>query len=119
MQLALLPWQTLDIPTELTGTRRTDITTGTLPPFAGWDEVQGALNAQIPEAELYQLSASREQQCVLLITHKAVTAQALELLRGYGFSSGQLKGRTGTVQQLLDTLTQQEEQTAREKADVQ
>ena len=116
---ALLPWQTLDIPTELTGTRRTDITTGTLPPFAGWDEVQGALNAQIPEAELYQLSASREQQCVLLITHKAVTAQALELLRGYGFSSGQLKGRTGTVQQLLDTLTQQEEQTAREKADVQ
>ena len=56
---------------------------------------------------------------MLLITHKAVTAQALELLRGYGFSTGQLKGRTGTVQQLLDALTQQEEQTAREKADVQ
>ena len=71
---ALLPWQTLDIPTELTGTRRTDITTGTLPPFADWDAIQGALNAQIPEAALYQLSVSREQQCVLLITHKAVTA---------------------------------------------
>ena len=116
---ALLPWQTLDIPTEFSGTRRTDAVIGTLPPFVVWDELQGALNARIPEAALYQLSAGREQQCVLLLTHKAVTAQALELLRGYGFSSGQLKGRTGTVQQQLDDLARQLEETAQAKGRVQ
>ena len=114
-QTALLPWQTLDIPTELTSTRRVDITTGVLPPFANWDEVQGQLAQQVPETALYQLSVTREQQCVLLLSHQAVTAQALELLRQYGFSSGQLKGRTGTVQQQLDGLVLQLDQTAAEK----
>ena len=114
-QTALLPWQTLDIPTELTSTRRVDITTGVLPPFANWDEVQGQLAQQVPETALYQLSVTREQQCVLLLSHQAVTAQALELLRQYGFSSGQLKGRTGTVQQQLDGLVRQLDQTAAEK----
>ena len=114
-QTALLPWQTLDIPTELTSTRRVDITTGVLPPFANWDEVQGQLAQQVPETALYQLSVTREQQCVLLLSHQTVTAQALELLRQYGFSSGQLKGRTGTVQQQLDGLVRQLNQTAAEK----
>ena len=118
-QTALLPWQALDIPTELTATRRVDITTGTLPPFANWDEVQGQLALQVPETALYQLSVTKEQQCVLLLSHRSVTAQALELLRQYGFSSGQLKGRTGTVQQQLDDLTRQLNQTAAEKQAVQ
>ena len=118
-QTALLPWQTLDIPTELTATRRVDITTGVLPPFANWDEVQGQLAQQVPETALYQLSLTREQQCVLLLSHRAVTAQALELLRQYGFSSGQLKGRAGTVRQQLDDLARQLDQTAAEKQAVQ
>lgn len=56
-QAALGPWRSLDVPLELTETRWCDITAGTLPPFARWDEVQGALTAQIPEAEAYQLYA--------------------------------------------------------------
>lgn len=63
--------------------------------------MQGALTAQIPEAEAYQLYADREQQCILLLTHKAVTAAALELLRGFGFTGGQLKGRSGTPEENL------------------
>ena len=95
-QAALRPWRSLDVPLELTETRWCDITTGTLPPFAHWDEVQGALASQIPEAEAYLLYADREQQCILLLTHKTVTAAALELLRSFGFAGGQLKGRRGT-----------------------
>ena len=112
---ALTPWQALDIPTELSGTKRVDITTGTLPPFAQWDAVEGEVAAQCPETALYQLSASKEQQCVVVFSYKAETAQVLELLRSHGFSAGQLKGRTGTVQQQLDELSVKERQAAAEK----
>lgn len=114
-QAALGPWRSLDVPLELTETRWCDIATGTLPPFARWDEVQGALTAQIPEAEAYQLYADREQQCILLLTHKAVTAAALELLRGFGFTGGQLKGRSGTPEENLTALADALRQTAAEK----
>lgn len=78
--------------------------------------MQGALTAQIPEAEAYQLYADpREQQCILLLTHKAVTAAALELLRGFGFTGGQLKGRSGTPEENLTALADALRQTAAEK----
>ena len=112
---ALTPWQALDIPTEVSGTKRVDITTGSLPPFAQWDAVEGEVAAQCPETALYQLSASKEQQCVVVFSYKAETAQVLELLRSHGFSAGQLKGRTGTVQQQLDELSVKERQAAAEK----
>lgn len=112
---ALTPWQALDIPTEVSGTKRVDITTGTLPPFAQWDAVEGEVAAQCPETALYQLSASKEQQCVVVFSYKAETTQVLELLRSHGFSAGQLKGRTGTVQQQLDELSVKERQAAAEK----
>lgn len=100
-QAALTPWRSLDIPLELTETRWCDITTGTLPPFAVWEEIQGTLSQQVPESEAYLLYADRQQQGILLLTHKAVTAQALELLRSFGFSGGQLKGRHGTPEENL------------------
>ena len=112
---ALRPWRSLDIPMELTETRWTDVTAGTLPPFAHWDEVQGALAAAVPEAEAYSLYADREQQCILLLTHKSVTAQALELLRGFGFAAGQLKGRRGTPEENLTALEDALAQTAQAK----
>ena len=116
-QAALRPWRSLDVPLELTETRWCDITTGTLPPFAHWDEVQGALASQIPEAEAYLLYADREQQCILLLTHKTVTAAALELLRSFGFAGGQLKGRRGTPEENLTALDDALRQTAAEKED--
>ena len=114
-QAALTPWRSLDIPLELTETRWCDITTGTLPPFAVWEEIQGALSQQVPESEAYLLYADRQQQGILLLTHKAVTAQALELLRSFGFSGGQLKGRHGTPEENLTALADSLRQTAAEK----
>ena len=114
-QAALTPWRSLDIPLELTETRWCDITTGTLPPFAVWEEIQGTLSQQVPESEAYLLYADRQQQGILLLTHKAVTAQALELLRSFGFSGGQLKGRHGTPEENLTALADSLRQTAAEK----
>lgn len=61
-QAALTPWRSLDIPLELTETRWCDITTGTLPPFAVWEEIQGTLSQQVPESEAYLLYADRQEQ---------------------------------------------------------
>ncbi len=116
-QAALTPWRSLDVPLELTETRWCDITTGTLPPFARWDEVQGALCAQVPVAEAYLLNADREQQCILLLTHRSATPAALELLRGFGFTGGQLKGRHGTPEEALTALADDLRRTAGEKED--
>ena len=90
-QLALQPWLALDLPLDLTETRCCDVTCGVLPPFVPLDELRGTLQNDFPESELELISADREQQCVVLITHKAVTAQALELLRSRGFAASPLK----------------------------
>ena len=98
-RITLGPWLSLDLPLELTETRCCDVTLGVLPPFVPWDELCGQVQNEYPESELHLLSADRQQQCVLLITHKAVTAPVLELLRGRGFAASPLKGRTGTPEE--------------------
>lgn len=100
-QLALRPWLALDLPLDLTETRCCDVTCGVLPPFVPLDELRGTLQNDLPESELELISADREQQCVVLITHKAVTAQALELLRSRGFAASPLKGHSGTAEENL------------------
>ena len=111
-QIALSPWLPLDLPLELTETRCCDVTCGVLPPFVSWDELYGQIQNEFPECEGDLLSADREQQCLLLITHKSVTAPVLELLRSRGFAASPLKGRTGTPeenrQRAADRLAQAE-----------
>ena len=112
---ALRPWDALDIPLELTATATVDVITGTVPGPADFDRLQGTLADQVPETALYRLSQSSEQQCLLLFSHRSVTDEALELLRSFGFTVGQLKDRQGTVAENTAALNAQLEQTRREK----
>ncbi|MBO4853698.1 MAG: V-type ATP synthase subunit I [Oscillospiraceae bacterium] len=112
---ALRPWDALDIPLELTATATVDVTTGTLPGPADFDGIQGALADQVPETALYRISQSSEQQCLLLLSHRGATESALELLRSFGFTLGQLKDRRGTVAENADALHAQLEQIRQER----
>ena len=94
---SLNPWRELDLPMEMTGTKTVNVITGTVPGPVNFDQLQGQLADQVPEAALYRLSQSSEQQCLLLMCHKAVANQALEVLRNSGFATGQLSGWRGTV----------------------
>ena len=94
---SLNPWRELDLPMEMTGTKTVNVITGTVPGPVNFDQLQGQLADQVPEAVLYRLSQSSEQQCLLLMCHKAVANQALEVLRNSGFATGQLSGWHGTV----------------------
>lgn len=98
-QAALGPWAELDIPVDLTATRSAEVITGTVPGPVDFEKMQAQLADRVEEAALYRLSQSSEQQCLLLICHKSAAAEALEVLRGYGFNSGQLKGWQGTVRE--------------------
>jgi len=118
-QASLAPWSALDVPMDLVSTRAVDVVTGTVPGPVDFDQMWGALAEQVEEAELYRLSQSNEQQCLLLLSHKEATEAALEVLRGYGFTSGQLKGRQGTVQENVDHIGEQLEQVRQAKAAAQ
>jgi len=99
---ALLPWQGLDIPLDVAQTETVDVVTGTVPGPVDPDALAGALADAVPETALWELSRSAEQHCLLLLSCKAVTPAALELLRAYGFSTAQMPVDEGTVAQALD-----------------
>ena len=115
-RLALLPWQELDLPLEYQGSRTVRVLTGTLPAAADWQAVRGELADQVPESELYLLGEGREQKCVLLLCHRSVEGQALEVLRSRGFAASQLTGLQGTVAENLQRLDSELENTRQELA---
>ena len=119
-RMTLLPWQELDIPMELDGTRTVRLMTGTLPPAVNWDALVGELADKVAEAQLHRVGESREQRCVLLLCHREALDAALEVLRSRGFAASQLTGMTGTVtenlQRLDSELAQCEKQILEEKA---
>ena len=113
---SLVPWQTLDLPMDLTGTRTVDVITGTVPGPVDFDQLQGQLADQVEEAALYRLSQSSEQQCLLLVCHKSATNSALELLRSSGFTTGQLNSWRGTVAENADRLDDELERVRKDAA---
>ena len=113
---SLVPWQTLDLPMDLTGTRTVDVITGTVPGPVDFDQLQGQLADQVPEAALYRLSQSSEQQCLLLICHKSATNAALELLRASGLTTGQLNSWHGTVAENAERLDDELDRVRRDAA---
>ena len=101
---SLAPWAELDVPMDFTATRAVDITTGTVPGPVDFEKMQAHLADQVEEAAIYRLSQSSEQQCLLLLSHRSATEAALEVLRAYGFTAGQLKGWQGTVRENADQI---------------
>ena len=122
-KMTLLPWRELDIPLEVSDTRTVRVMTGTLPTAVNWEAVQGELSDQVSTAQLSLLGQTREQNCVLLICHKAELDGALEVLRSRGFAVSQLNGLSGTVQENLQQLERRlaecEQQIQAEKAALQ
>ena len=94
----LEPWVPLDMPLERGGTENAVFRLGVLP---------GA-------AELYEISADKQQRCCLLAAHRAEEEKALEVLRPHGFSVTAFQGVTGTaarnVQELDAALAENQKQ---------
>ncbi len=93
---ALLPWQSLDMPLEQTGTERCSVTLGTLPAAAEIVAAQEALAAAAPEAELLEISADTTAHFLLLLVWREEAEAALTALRPLGWSAANLTGLRGT-----------------------
>lgn len=96
---SLTPWRELDMPLECTGTSLTAAITGMLPAAASFADAQAAVAAVTEEAELFSVSADKDQQYVLLICFKGDQARIQEALRPYAFSLSTVTGMTGTAKE--------------------
>ena len=92
---ALIPWQSLDMPLEDEGTEHVVFRLETCPAGTDLGEVRTALGDAL--AEVYEVSAGREQTCALLLFHRADEENVQNLLRPYNFSATAFPGLTGTA----------------------
>ena len=106
-QLALQPWSAYDLPLEDQGTKTAAILLGTVPNAVDFDAMAGAVMESAETAWLKLLSTDREQQYLEVVVHRSQEAQALEVLRTYGFSFSQLKELTGTVAENIHRLDEE------------
>ena len=86
---------------------------GTMPLRSDLQQAKNALEEQ--PAELVQVSLSPQQQYLLLLVHQAAESAVLEVLRPFGFAAASFGTLTGTVQENLQRLDDEEEQTRQDR----
>ena len=107
-QAGLRPWASLDMPLELEGTAHTVIRMGVCP---GGTDV-GAIRTALADtaADIYEVSADKQQTYCLLVCHRADEEAVQELLRPYSFSVTAFQGMCGTAAENLDRLERELEE---------
>ncbi len=113
---ALLPWESLDMPLEDAGTEHVIFRLETCPGGTDLAAVRTALGELC--AEVYEVSAGREQTCALLMFHRADEEAVQDALRPYNFSVTAFPGVTGTAAENIAGLDRQlaENQSAQDNA---
>ena len=112
-RLSLEPWAELDVPLELHRSGQRSVIPGTMPLRSDLQQAKNALEEQ--PAELVQVSLSPQQQYLLLLVHQAAESAVLEVLRPFGFAAASFGTLTGTVQENLQRLDDEEEQTRQDR----
>ena len=98
----LEPWAGLDMPLELGGTENAVFRLGVFPGAADAAAIRNELADSL--AELYEISADKQQRCCLLVAHRAEEEKVLEILRPHGFSVTAFQGLTGTAAENIEAL---------------
>jgi len=101
---ALEPWQTLDLPLEVSGTDTTDVLLGAMPAATPFGEAEAAAAAADEMSWLRLVSADKSAQYVVLVCHKQATEAVLAALREYSFSRVAFPDRTGTAAANIEAL---------------
>lgn len=109
----LQPWTSLDMPLEQPGTAHTVFHLGVCPGATDTGAVKTALAAADAAAELYEVSADKQQKYYLVICHRADEEKVLELLRPFNFSVTNFQSVVGTAAENIRALDQQLEENRR------
>ena len=115
---ALQPWSSLDMPLELEGTAHTIFRMGVCPGSTDTGAVKTELAAIDAAAELYEISADKQQKYFLVICHRQDEEAVMEVLRPHNFSVTTFQNVTGTAAENLAGLDRQlaENKAAQDKA---
>ena len=96
-QAALKPWLPLDVPLETEGTSHSVFRLGVCPGNTDTGSIRAAFAAEDLAAELYEVSADKQQKYYFLVFHRKHEEQVQEVLRPYNFSATGFRGLTGTA----------------------
>lgn len=94
-KLSLEPWKSNELPLEYSDTENVGVMAGTAPPCITAGLLREELSKAAEEFEVIPVSSDREQNCIIVLCHKAVMAEVTAVLRSFGFSRvtfGALKG---------------------------
>ena len=110
---SLLPWETLDVPLEHHGTAHTVSRLEVCPAAVDLNAVRAELDAADVAAELWEISADKQQRYVYLLCLRSEEGQVQELLRGHGFSVTAFAIPQGTAK---ENIEREDERIARNRA---
>ena len=105
---ALTPWRELDLPLETQSTGQVEIQLGTLPGNLPFSQAEQTAREAGELTQLTLVSADREQQYCLLVSHISQSGEALDKLKALGWSRANLRDWTGTAAENLARLNQTE-----------
>lgn len=104
---ALQPWVSLDMSLEQEGTAHAAFRLGVCPGSTDTGAVRTELAAADAAAELYEISADKQQKYYLVIYHRAAEEKVQEILRLRSFSVTTFQNVTGTAAENIQKLDQQ------------
>lgn len=104
MYLALLPWKSLNVPLQSTGTKKTAFIMGTIPASTNWEEVSLELSEKVPLATVEKVNSDMDQHYITVIYHRDMEQECISFLKSRGFNKSAIPGVAGTVAGNLEML---------------
>ena len=111
---SLVPWLSLDIPMNATGTKKTSVILGSIPGLADISGIYEILADAAPEveaADAYVISSGQDMTCIAVICLKQEEQSIEEALRSRGFSriaQSSAKTPVGETEELKQAIKEKE-----------
>ncbi|MCL2587856.1 MAG: V-type ATP synthase subunit I [Oscillospiraceae bacterium] len=116
-QALLDPWKALDIPLDTQGTEHMAIIFGTVPPLTELDQVETMLAQATPESALYKVGESRTGHCLMVVCHRSVQSNVMNILRQVSFQAVSFD-QTDTAPASISALTREQQEATAELAEI-
>ena len=113
LRSSLEPWESLDVPLDHHGTTHTISRLEVCPAGVDLNAVRAALDAAEAAAELYEISADKQQRYTYLLCLRSEEEKVQEILRGFGFSVTVFSIPQGTAK---ENITHEDELIAQNRA---
>ena len=114
LRASLEPWESLDVPLEHRGTVHTVGRLEVCPSGVDLNAVRSELEAAEAAAELYEISADKQQRYTYLLCLRSEEERVQEILRAHGFSVAALTVPEGTAG---ENISRQDELIARNRTE--